>query len=216
MSQHHNWDTSSSFEPDSTEPANKAQILSSACLLPPSIIRLAPHLQPSELPTRRARRHTLLPWTSGKLQTDKHFLSSLPVLEPDPEPSGPQKFVTITVGNDATGRVTTPVHKTLICKYSAFFQAAFDGEWVEGQTQAMDTLDEVEPGLFSVVINWLYLQVIKHRKYPFDLDVETQLIDVQRMVIESPSSSTVSCGTSLVTFRYRNFKTLPSPVLSTV
>lgn len=53
-----------------------------------------------------------------------------------------------------------PIHKNYICHYSPYFEAAFNGRFIEGETQEMD-IDEVEPRIFGIFVTWLYSQTIK-------------------------------------------------------
>jgi hypothetical protein len=50
------------------------------------------------------------------------------------------------------------IHKNIICHYSPYFSAAFNGNFVEGKTQRM-TLD-VDEKAFGVLVNWFYNQVV--------------------------------------------------------
>lgn len=82
--------------------------------------------------------------------------------------SGPQVFVTITAGKE---HVST-VHESLICRYSDFFKCAFKSEaFMEGETKTM-TLDDVEPDMFCILVNWLYHQDLHHGK-PSSLFLDT-------------------------------------------
>ncbi len=47
------------------------------------------------------------------------------------------------------------VPKSLICCYSPFFDAAFNGQFVEGETQSM-ILEDVESEIFALLVRWLY------------------------------------------------------------
>jgi hypothetical protein len=53
------------------------------------------------------------------------------------------------------------VHKDLLCQNSSFFTAAFNGDFMEGASQAM-TLDDVDANTFGVVVNWIYTQKISN------------------------------------------------------
>jgi hypothetical protein len=52
------------------------------------------------------------------------------------------------------------IHKDFICHYSEFFAAAFDGQFKEGQTQAM-TLDDIDPAAFALLVDWFYYQRVE-------------------------------------------------------
>ena len=49
------------------------------------------------------------------------------------------------------------VHKDLICFYSPFFDKAFNGRFLEGETQEMK-LPEVSSAIFGIFVHWLYYQ----------------------------------------------------------
>ena len=49
------------------------------------------------------------------------------------------------------------IHKEFICHHSEFFAAEFNGQFQEGQTQAM-TLDDIDPDAFGLLVDWLYTQ----------------------------------------------------------
>jgi hypothetical protein len=48
------------------------------------------------------------------------------------------------------------VHRKFLCHYSPFFNAAFNGQFIEGTTQRLDF--EANAYTFSVFINWIYTQ----------------------------------------------------------
>jgi hypothetical protein len=54
---------------------------------------------------------------------------------------------------------TFRVHKDLICQYSPFFKAAFDGTFEESQTQTM-RMEDVDTDLFGILVHWLYTKEI--------------------------------------------------------
>jgi len=61
------------------------------------------------------------------------------------------------------------IHRDLICYYSRFFSTAFNGSFEEGRTQTMK-LDDVDPQLFAILVNWVYIQeVINDKKEKPDL-----------------------------------------------
>jgi hypothetical protein len=55
------------------------------------------------------------------------------------------------------------IHRDFICYYSPFFSAAFNGSFEEGQTQKMK-LDDVDPQLFAILVNWVYIQEVSDRR----------------------------------------------------
>jgi hypothetical protein len=69
-------------------------------------------------------------------------------LPPNDQPSGLSKMAQ---------EQTFLIHKDFICYYSKFFDAAFNGQFEEGQTQAM-TLDDIDPDAFGLLVDWLYTQ----------------------------------------------------------
>ena len=54
---------------------------------------------------------------------------------------------------------TFTVHKEFLCNYSPFFDAPFNGNFLEGTTQHVDP--EVEPSVFAVFLDWIYTQQMK-------------------------------------------------------
>lgn len=53
------------------------------------------------------------------------------------------------------------VHKNFITHYSPYFNAAFNGNFAEGQSQKLD-LEDTEPHVFGTFVNWLYSQDIEN------------------------------------------------------
>jgi BTB/POZ domain len=51
------------------------------------------------------------------------------------------------------------VHKDLICYHSPFFNAAFTGPFLEGETQSM-TLEDLDPTIFGFLVHWLYTKKV--------------------------------------------------------
>lgn len=51
------------------------------------------------------------------------------------------------------------VQKSFLCHYSPFFNAAFNGRFIEGETQEM-TLEDVETDIFDLLVRWVYEQRI--------------------------------------------------------
>lgn len=47
------------------------------------------------------------------------------------------------------------IPKALLCNSSAYFKAALNGPFIEGQTQTID-LDDEEPSIFRTYVAWLY------------------------------------------------------------
>ena len=67
-------------------------------------------------------------------------------------------FVTIIVSD---AKLNYVVHKQLITFYSPFFDRAFNGQFIEGETQTM-TLEDVDGNTFGLFVNWLYTQKVCH------------------------------------------------------
>lgn len=72
---------------------------------------------------------------------------------------GPQTIVTVNVKRDPLSKTLLPfrVHKNYICHYSPYFEAAFNGNFVEGETQVLE-LDDTDPRIFGMFVNWIYTQ----------------------------------------------------------
>lgn len=64
----------------------------------------------------------------------------------------------VHVGKD-NDKETFQVLKTVICSQSPFFAAAFNGHFLEGQTQEI-TLDDVEKDIFVLMLKWMYRERI--------------------------------------------------------
>ncbi|KAJ5047217.1 uncharacterized protein L3040_003058 [Drepanopeziza brunnea f. sp. 'multigermtubi'] len=84
--------------------------------------------------------------------------SSVSELEKAPSLRRPQKVVTVIVGPEDT-KETYIIHKGIICYYSPFFNAAFNGNFAEGETQTM-RLDDVNSETFGLLVDYLYTQQI--------------------------------------------------------
>lgn len=73
--------------------------------------------------------------------------------------SGKVDMVMVKIKDNAEDVHEFPVHKAFICYYSPFFDAAFNGKFIESQTQMVE-LDDVSPVAFGIFVNWLYTQRI--------------------------------------------------------
>ncbi|KAH8802265.1 hypothetical protein F5882DRAFT_284797, partial [Hyaloscypha sp. PMI_1271] len=71
-------------------------------------------------------------------------------------------IVTILVGGDPEPKRFS-VHKETLCYYSPVFNKAFNGVFLEGETQTM-TLEDVEASVFGLLVSWLYTGDIAARK----------------------------------------------------
>lgn len=66
----------------------------------------------------------------------------------------------VTVKVEQGGKKSTfTIHKNIICHYSRYFAAAFNGGFQEGQTQEV-LLKDVNPAIFTTFSHWLYSQQI--------------------------------------------------------
>ena len=54
---------------------------------------------------------------------------------------------------------TFTVHKKFICHYSPYFDAAFNGNFIEGVTQKSEI--EGHPAVFSAFVSWIYTQKLE-------------------------------------------------------
>ncbi|KAN0122662.1 hypothetical protein V8E51_000988 [Hyaloscypha variabilis] len=71
--------------------------------------------------------------------------------------SSPNELVTIYVGPK---KVPFAIHKEVACLYSPVLKAAFNSNFIEGQSQRY-TLEEGTAKSFQLVVQWLYSQKIK-------------------------------------------------------
>ncbi|CZR58479.1 uncharacterized protein PAC_08371 [Phialocephala subalpina] len=61
-------------------------------------------------------------------------------------------IVIVNVRNDDQDEYETfPIHKNYICHHSPYFEAAFNGRFIEGETQEMD-IGDVEPMVFGLFV----------------------------------------------------------------
>jgi hypothetical protein len=71
-----------------------------------------------------------------------------------------QEMVEITVGTENLQTFT--VHKSFICHYSPYFEAAFNNNqslFVEGKTQRM-TVPNISPDVFGLFVKWIYYKKV--------------------------------------------------------
>ena len=52
------------------------------------------------------------------------------------------------------------INKAIICHYSPFFRAAFNSNFIEGETQSM-RLEDVDANTFGLLQHWLYTQKVE-------------------------------------------------------
>lgn len=62
------------------------------------------------------------------------------------------------------------IHKKFICYHSPFFAAAFNGPFIEGETQTMK-LDDVDAKTFGIFTNWLYTQDLMDGSGEYLIDI---------------------------------------------
>lgn len=75
----------------------------------------------------------------------------------------PQPIVEVHVFSRPGKSKVFKVHKNFVCYHSPFFDAAFNGNFVEGDTQQMK-LEDTCPEAFGIFVNWLYTQDIENNK----------------------------------------------------
>ncbi|PVH71819.1 hypothetical protein DL98DRAFT_89834 [Cadophora sp. DSE1049] len=123
--------------------------------------------------------------------------SSLSSMEKTEEPSlnlvDSQPIVTIHVTGGDYEKQSFQVHKNYICHYSPFFDVAFNGPFVEGQTQELD-LTETSPFIFGTFVNWLYTQKIINRtgKLPSCLSLSVLWILADKLLVPSLQNQALS------------------------
>jgi hypothetical protein len=76
------------------------------------------------------------------------------ILSSKPEPADASNMTSVQPQNH-----NLLIHKDYICYYSPFFDAAFNGNFQEGQTQTIEFHD-VDVTAFGVLSDWLYTQKI--------------------------------------------------------
>ncbi|KAF8852848.1 hypothetical protein BDZ45DRAFT_749143 [Acephala macrosclerotiorum] len=68
-----------------------------------------------------------------------------------------QSFMTVYIGNGSGAVESFTVLKSFICHHSPFFKAAFNGPYLEGQSQSI-TLEDLDANVFALFVEWLYTQ----------------------------------------------------------
>jgi hypothetical protein len=68
------------------------------------------------------------------------------------------QMITVTVGEAG---IQYPIHESVVCKTSTFFDNAMKPEWASARPdpRRVDLSDE-EPDIFSIYIHWLYFKTI--------------------------------------------------------
>jgi len=92
-------------------------------------------------------------------------MATVPKKAPQPKLWIAQPTVTFIVDREEI-KQTFIVHKDFATANSDFFKAAFEGNFVEGQTQTM-RLEDVEVHIFGLLVNWLYT-----RSTPYNYVIE--------------------------------------------
>lgn len=75
----------------------------------------------------------------------------------------PQEIVNIHVAQnngDKTKLRTFPLYKSILCRQSPFFDAAFNGPFIEGQSQSM-ALEDVGEEEFGMFVHYVHFRTIK-------------------------------------------------------
>ncbi|TAQ88416.1 hypothetical protein B7494_g3286 [Chlorociboria aeruginascens] len=72
--------------------------------------------------------------------------------------SDPTSLVTFMVGPDG-GAQNFLIHKSIVCQVSPPLKAAFNSQFIEGQTQTY-RLDDVKPKVFQLLMQWFYSRKI--------------------------------------------------------
>lgn len=96
----------------------------------------------------RVKKKPLKKWYPNKPKQTPHLLK--PQLTAK-NPRNLQDTVTIRAGDAATGRDLV-THRELACYYSPVFKAAFNSQFIEGETQKY-TLADVSPAVGRLLIH---------------------------------------------------------------
>ncbi|KAG4424720.1 hypothetical protein IFR04_002068 [Cadophora malorum] len=76
-----------------------------------------------------------------------------------PDFSHPDVFVTFLIGPEPNPTKFV-VHREFACYHSKVLNAAFNSNFIEGQTQTYQ-LEDTTPGTFKLLVQWLYTQKLK-------------------------------------------------------
>lgn len=76
------------------------------------------------------------------------------LLTRDRTTSNANAMARVTVGPEKTEFL---IHKAFLCHYSPYFDRALNGQFIEGQTQAVD-LPEENTEAFATFVDWVYTQ----------------------------------------------------------
>ncbi|TVY78457.1 hypothetical protein LSUE1_G006516 [Lachnellula suecica] len=131
---------------------------------------------------------------SPDANASKRVARSQPKKDKGPRPSflsgTYQSMVTVNV-NDTNSNQSFLIYKEIICYYSPFFEAAFNGGFEEGKNQTMD-LCEASPKVFGMFVNWLYTQSIAQTKDESDFHSLVELwILADRLLIPTLQNDTL-------------------------
>lgn len=89
--------------------------------------------------------------------------------------------VTIHVGTGCTKKTYT-LAKLLLCHQSSYFRAVFTGGFKEEHEQTLD-LDDVDPEIFNMVVQWLYTETLYEPSKPDFTSIVKLLILSDRLAI---------------------------------
>lgn len=62
--------------------------------------------------------------------------------------------------NEKEPTVEYAVHKNLLCRFSGYFSAAFEGAFNEAASQSV-TFDDIDISTFGFLVNWVYTKEIR-------------------------------------------------------
>lgn len=115
--------------------------------------------------------------------------------------SGGETTVTVIVHRGKEGEAdeddsacgSFQIHKTHLCHYSPFFDAALNGNFIESKTQEVE-LYETDPKIFGILTNWLYTQDItnEHGDTPGEVSRILLWIMADRLLV-APLQNHILC-----------------------
>lgn len=71
--------------------------------------------------------------------------------------------MTVKVGQ-GTKEEIFKIHRNILCYYSRYFEAAFNGPFQEGQTQKAH-LNNLDPETFMILSNWLNSHLLENAQH---------------------------------------------------
>ncbi|KAI9650255.1 hypothetical protein NHQ30_000268 [Ciborinia camelliae] len=90
-------------------------------------------------------------------------LTHLPPPSPKPKInafSSPNEIVTFVIGT-GEDEERFAIHKEVACRHSEIWDRAFNGPFIEGQTQTY-RLEDVDPKVFRMLMQWVYQEKFDH------------------------------------------------------